>query len=42
MGVRGGLSNMGRSTCLGYQPGTLVRGNYVRDINRAAYGGWGP
>ena len=41
VGVRGELSDMGAIYLLGYQPGTLVRGNYVHDVNRAAYGGWG-
>lgn len=41
VGVRGGLSDMGAIYLLGFQPGTYIRSNFIHDVNRAAYGGWG-
>ena len=41
VGVRGNLSDMGAIYLLGFQPGTFVRGNFIHDVNRAEYGGWG-
>lgn len=41
IGHRGGLSDMGGIYLLGYQPGSVVRGNVVEDIRTVHYGGWG-
>jgi len=35
------LSDMGGIYILGIQPGTVIRGNLVHDIERCNYGGWG-
>jgi parallel beta-helix repeat protein len=35
------LSDMGAIYMLGVQPGTVVRGNVVHDVEKSAYGGWG-
>lgn len=37
----GDMSDMGGIYLLGPQCGTEVRGNYIHDIHRANYGGWG-
>ena len=37
----GDMSDMGGIYLLGPQGGTEVRGNYIHDIHRANYGGWG-
>lgn len=34
------LSDMAGIYTLGIQPGTILRGNIIHDINAAAYGGW--
>ena len=41
VGARGGLSDMGAIYLLGFQPGTQIRHNFIHDVNRAAYGGYG-
>lgn len=37
----GDMSDMGGIYLLGPQRGTEIRGNYIHDIHRANYGGWG-
>ncbi|MCU0772708.1 MAG: right-handed parallel beta-helix repeat-containing protein [Verrucomicrobia bacterium] len=38
---QGVLSDMGGIYLLGVQPGTVVRGNHLRRVTSADYGGWG-
>ena len=37
----GVLSDMGGIYILGVQPGTVIRGNLVHDVEKSVYGGWG-
>ncbi|MGW5366412.1 hypothetical protein [Actinopolymorpha pittospori] len=38
---QGLLNDMGRVYLLGEQPGTVVRGDLIHDVECANYGGWG-
>lgn len=41
LAIRAGLSDLGGIYTLGIQPGTVIRGNHIHDIENSAYGGQG-
>jgi hypothetical protein len=38
---KGYISDMGAIYMLGVQPGTVIRGNHIHDVESQRYGGWG-